>query len=360
MKLLEELTKRVESGEKKNEANDKKMETYNSRVNQIGGAPLILKELDSKKFIQKPFPSRAAPKLIPKRFDMPDTPKHNGTTDPNDHMTSYTCAIKGNDLEDDENKSVLLKKFGETLSKRAMIWYHNLPPNYIDSFDMLADAFVKSYAEAIKVETRKSDLFKAFTQGLNPRSSLASQQLKQNLVEYPAVTWDDVHNRYQSKIWVKEDQLGAPSGSVYPIRADDRSKRAIDQETRPVRDRYQPYSTDRIGNRSGHHPARNEKRSDRGPGGHGLMSKNWFNRPLESKEAPRLSEYNFNMDVSNIVSAVGRIKETRWPRPLQFDPTQREPNLMCKYHGTHGHKTEDCLQLREEFAQLFNNGHLRE
>ncbi|XP_070032387.1 uncharacterized protein [Nicotiana tomentosiformis] len=33
---------------------------------------------------------------------------------------------------------------------------------------------------------------------------------------------------------------------------------------------------------------------------------------------------------------------------------------MCKYHGTHGHRTEDCKQLREEVACLFNEGHLRE
>ncbi|XP_070028697.1 uncharacterized protein [Nicotiana sylvestris] len=33
---------------------------------------------------------------------------------------------------------------------------------------------------------------------------------------------------------------------------------------------------------------------------------------------------------------------------------------MCKYHGMHGHRTEDCRQLREEVARLFNEGHLRE
>jgi len=48
IKMLEELTKRIESGEKKIEANDKKVKTYNSRVDQIPGAPPILKDLDSK------------------------------------------------------------------------------------------------------------------------------------------------------------------------------------------------------------------------------------------------------------------------------------------------------------------------
>ncbi|XP_070004697.1 uncharacterized protein [Nicotiana sylvestris] len=208
IKMLEELTKRIETGEKKIEENDKKVETYNSKVDQILGPPPVLKGLDSKKFVQKPFPPSAAPKLIPKKFRMLEILKYNGTIDPNEHVTSYACAIKGNDLEDDEIESVLLKKFRETLSKGAMIWYHNLPPNSIDSFAMLTDSFVKVHAGAIKVANRKSNLFKvrqkdneilrefvsrfqiermdlpsvtddwaiqAFTQGLNEGSSITSQ-----------------------------------------------------------------------------------------------------------------------------------------------------------------------------------------
>ncbi|XP_070002325.1 uncharacterized protein [Nicotiana sylvestris] len=33
---------------------------------------------------------------------------------------------------------------------------------------------------------------------------------------------------------------------------------------------------------------------------------------------------------------------------------------MCKFSGTHGHRTEDSRKLREEVAYLFNEGHLRE
>ncbi|XP_070031758.1 uncharacterized protein [Nicotiana tomentosiformis] len=324
---------------------------------------------------------------------MPKISKYNRTSDPNEHVTSYTCAIKGNDLEDDEIESVLLKKFGETLSKVAMILYHDLPPNSIDSFSMLDDSFVKAHARAIKVETRKSDLFKvkqkdnemlrefvsryqmehmdlppvaddwaiqAFTQGLNIRSSVASQQLKQNLIEYPAVTWADVYNWYQSNIRVEDDQLGTPSVSVYPNRTIDKVKRDIDREPRSNRDRYQPYVGDRRNNGPGCNPGRISRRNDQGHSSRGLMSKRSFNINVEPKEAPRLSEYNFNIDASAIISAIGRIKDTRWPRPLQTDPDQRNPNQMCKYHGTHGHKTEDCTQLREEVARLFNKGHLRE
>ncbi|XP_070010669.1 uncharacterized protein [Nicotiana sylvestris] len=147
-------------------------------------------------------------------------------------------AVKGNNIKNDEIESVLLKKFEETLSKGAMMWYHNLAPNSIDSFSMLADSFVMAHSRAIKVATRKSYIFKikqrenkilrefvshfqmermellpisddwavqAFTQGLNERSSVASKQLKQNLIEYPAMTWSDVNKWYQSKIRAEDD-----------------------------------------------------------------------------------------------------------------------------------------------------------
>ncbi|XP_059310295.1 uncharacterized protein LOC132061512 [Lycium ferocissimum] len=353
--MLEELTKRVESGEKKIEANDKKVENYNSRVDQIPGAPPVLKGPDSKKFIQMPFPPSVAPMKIPKRFRMPDIPKYNGTTDPNEHVTANMCAIKGNDLTDKERESVLLKKFGETLSKRAMIWYHNLPEHSIDSFSILADAFVKAHARAIKVETRKSALFnvkqrddetlyefvarfqiermdlppvtddwavQAFIQGLNSRSSITSMELKQNLIEYPAITWADVHNRYQ------------------------------------------PYPLDRRGNgrnsESGKNDRRNDRRNDRGQNSRGLINRNAVDRAPGNRETPRLSEYNFWVDVATIAAVVIRNKETGHPRPIQSDPEKRDKSLICKYHHNHGHRTENCRQLREEVARLFNLGYLRE
>ncbi|XP_060183170.1 uncharacterized protein LOC132613138 [Lycium barbarum] len=288
---------------------------------------------------------------IHKRFRMPNIPKYNGTTDPSEHVTTYTCVIKGNDLADDERESMLLKKFGETLSKGAMIWYHNLPEHSIDSFAMLADAFVKSHAGAIKVETRKSDLFnvkqqddetlrefvarfqmermdlppvtdnwavQAFTQGLNSRSSITSMELKQNLIEYPVIAWADVPNRYQ------------------------------------------PYPLDRRGNRHNSESGKNDRRNDRGQSSRGLINKNAIDKASGNRETPRLLEYNFCVNVATIAAAVIRNKETRHPRPIQSDPEKRDKNLICKYHHTHGYWIEDCRQLREEVARLFNLGHFRE
>ncbi|XP_075083532.1 uncharacterized protein LOC142167266 [Nicotiana tabacum] len=57
---------------------------------------------------------------------------------------------------------------------------------------------------------------------------------------------------------------------------------------------------------------------------------------------------------------MSNIKEARFPKPMRSDPSQRDPDLWCEYHGMIGHWTGDCRHLREEVATLLKNGHLRE
>ncbi|XP_070041050.1 uncharacterized protein [Nicotiana tomentosiformis] len=45
---------------------------------------------------------------------------------------------------------------------------------------------------------------------------------------------------------------------------------------------------------------------------------------------------------------------------MRSDPSQRDPNLWCEYHGKNGHQIGDCRYLREEVETLLKNGHLRE
>ncbi|XP_060178197.1 uncharacterized protein LOC132608136 [Lycium barbarum] len=285
---------------------------------------------------------------IPKRFRMPDILKYNGTTEPNEHVSAYTYAIKGNDLTDNERESVLLKKFGKTLPKGAMIWYHNLPEHSIDSFSMLADAFIKAHAGAIKVETRKSDLFNV------------KQQDDQTLREFVArFQMERFHSRAQFEKLGYIYEAKAKSNRV-PGKGSDRSKRMVDRDSRSSYDRYQPYPFDRRGNRRNIESGKNDRRNDRGQSSCGLINRNAVDRAPGNREIPRLSEYSFCIDVATIAAAVIRNKETRHPRPIQSDPEKRDKSLICKYHHTHGHRTEDCQQLREEVGRLFNLGHLRE
>ncbi|XP_059295630.1 uncharacterized protein LOC132048967 [Lycium ferocissimum] len=266
---------------------------------------------------------------------------------------------------------------------------------------MLADAFIKAHAGAKKVQARKADIFRiaqrddellcefvnrfqrermelppvpeewaaqAFTKGLNPRSSTASFKLKENLLEYEAVTWADVHNRYESKIRVEDDQLELSPGPINMSKNFERSRKNYEPEARPSRERYRPYAqsekpsfrSDKSRSGLNHFSNRGDKQADRPSNSRGLSFRSDTGSSASNKDIPRLSEYNFNINTSDLVSAIGHITEARWPRPLRFDPGQRDPNVMCEYHETHGHRTEDCRQLRDEVARLLKNDHLRE
>nr|XP_009596401.1 uncharacterized protein LOC104092494 [Nicotiana tomentosiformis] len=161
----------------------------------------------------------------------------------------------------------------------------------------------------------------AFTKGLSPRSSDAFRKLKESLLEFQAITWADVHNRYESKIRIEDGQLDFPASP--------------EGRDRGFWSAYR-FVTDR--------------RTDRGR----------INRSLKDKETsgsrdssyPRLSKYNFNVSVVELVSAMRNNKEVMFSKTMRSDPSQRDPNLWCKYHGTNDHRTEDCRHLREEVATL--------
>nr|XP_016477035.1 PREDICTED: uncharacterized protein LOC107798537 [Nicotiana tabacum] len=272
---------------------------------------------------------------------MPEVPKYDRISDLYEHITTYTTTVKRNDLAPQKIESVLLKKFGETLTRGALMWYSLLPEHSINSFEMLVDSFINAHAGARK----KKRMFlpavpdewaaEAVTKGLYPRSSYASRKLKESLLEFQAMPWADVHNRYESKIRIEDDQMDS-EGEVFAIRRTEgrgRSFRTADK-----------FTVDR--------------RTDCGRNYISLQDKEiWGSR---DSSYPKLSEYNFNVSVVELVSAMRNIKEARFPRPMKFDPSQRDPNLWCEYHGTNGHRTEDCRHLREEVETLLKNGHFRE
>nr|XP_009778084.1 PREDICTED: uncharacterized protein LOC104227522 [Nicotiana sylvestris] len=211
---------------------------------------------------------------------------------------------------------------------------------------VITKAYVITHAEAIKIATRKSDLFKVRQKDNEMLREFVSR-FQTERMDLPPVTDDWVVQAFTQCL-----NTQSSIASQQPV---DRVKKDVDQEPRSNRDRYQPYSGYWRNNEHGRNPVRN----DRGHIFWGPMSKSGFDRDVGSKEAHRLSEYNFSIDTSGIVSAIGRIKDTRWPKPLQSDPAQRNPNQMCKYHGTHGHRIEDYRQLRDGVAHLFNEGHLQ-
>ncbi|XP_070029886.1 uncharacterized protein [Nicotiana sylvestris] len=169
---------------------------------------------------------------------------YDGTTDPEDHIIHYVATVKGNDLSKEEVPSVLLKKFGETLTGGALTWYSQLPTRSIATFEEMADKFITAYVGAKKAEARVKDIFAirqmhgerirdflarfnrvimslpnvtegmavaAFQNGLNRNGSRATRKLLSRLMKYPPTTWEEIHNAYCAKVRADEDDINSPT-----------------------------------------------------------------------------------------------------------------------------------------------------
>nr|XP_009787406.1 PREDICTED: uncharacterized protein LOC104235365 [Nicotiana sylvestris]XP_016486472.1 PREDICTED: uncharacterized protein LOC107806753 [Nicotiana tabacum] len=234
------------------------------------------------------------------------------------------------------------------------------PEHSLYSFEMLADSFIKAHAGDKKVQARKVDIFRIaqgesellrefvtrfqkkrmlllvvpdewtaeeFTKGLNLRSSDTSRKLKESLLEFQK-TWVDVNNHYESKIRIEDDQLSFPAS----IKGRDREKNKEKLKDDFDADRWSSRDRCRIKRR----------------------------QVPETPPTPRLSEYNFNISVMELVSTIRNIKEARFPRLKRSDPSQRDPNIWYEYYGTNNHRIGDCQHLFEEIATLLKNGHFIE
>ncbi|XP_070013401.1 uncharacterized protein [Nicotiana sylvestris] len=187
--------------------NQKQLKEQSDRIGQIPGVPHVIKGIDMNKYLQQPWKPSAAPLPILKKFKMPDIPKYDGKTDPRDHG--------------------------------ALTWYSLLPENSTNLAE-LADSFIKEHSGAQKVKKRMEDIFKikqgdsellrefvdrfqrermmlprvpdnwaamAFASNLNEKCSEATRRLKESLREFPETTWNDVYNRYNTKLRIEEDTI---------------------------------------------------------------------------------------------------------------------------------------------------------
>ena len=44
---------------------------------------------------------------------------------------------------------------------------------------------------------------------------------------------------------------------------------------------------------------------------------------------------------------------------MRSDPIKRDNARYCEFHRDHGHRTDDCIQLRKEIEYLIQSGYLR-
>ncbi|KAK4858479.1 hypothetical protein QYF36_017042 [Acer negundo] len=85
------------------------------------------------------------------------------------------------------------------------------------------------------------------------------------------------------------------------------------------------------------------------------------NYPRTNKPRLEVLKYNLSSEPVDLVSLMKEMGKTiKWPRKMNAPPEYRDARLRCEFHEDHGHRTEDCVALMLEVAELLKRGHLQE
>ena len=72
---------------------------------------------------------------------------------------------------------------------------------------------------------------------------------------------------------------------------------------------------------------------------------------LQQRYSPR--QYTpLTASVSQVLHEVQHERFMRWPSQMKSDPAKRDDTKYCEFHRGHGHRTDDCIQLRKEIEYL--------
>ncbi|RVW14328.1 hypothetical protein CK203_099081 [Vitis vinifera] len=304
----------------------------------------ISKRLDD--MLSTPFCSHIIHYKPPRGFLVPKFSTYDGSSDPFDHIMHYRQLM----TLDIGNDALLCKVFPTSLQGQALSWFHRLPPNSVDNFRDLSEAFVGQYLcsarhkqnistlQNIKMQDNESlrEFVRRFGQAvlqveacsmdavlqIFKRSICPGTPFFESLAKKPPTTMDDLFRR-ANKYSMLEDDVRAATQQV--LVAGQASRGGTERNAKPL---DQPRPSDR---------------RQEGP-----------SRP----DRPPLTPLSISYE--KLLPMIQSLSDFRWPRPQGTDPSKRDHSKRCAFHKEHGHTIETCRCLHYLVEKLIKAGHLKQ
>ncbi|XP_070004362.1 uncharacterized protein [Nicotiana sylvestris] len=278
----------------------KQLKEQSDRIEQILGVSPVIKEVDMDKYSQQPWKPNVAPLPIPKKFKMLDIPKYDGTIDPRDQVTAFTTGI------------LSLKHTRELQRRKKNGRYFKIKQGDSKLHREFVDRFQRERMTLPRVPDNWAAI--AFTGNLNEKSSEATRRLKESLREFPATTWNDVYNRYNTKLRIEEDTVPRFQ------KEENVSSRCAETEKRSGKNRYEPYmgpagkdSRSKQDNQRYDHRSRNR---ESGSSSRFRNDRNHYESRDDDKNLKaRFGGYNFNVSTSELVVVLRSMGDKEPPKP---------------------------------------------
>ncbi|GKD16319.1 reverse transcriptase domain-containing protein, partial [Tanacetum coccineum] len=297
-----------------------------------------------KETLKTPFTRRIIEFSSPE-YSMPtNIALYNGSTDPADHLNHFVRAANSGEWP----MPVWCRMFQQTLDGSARGWFENLPPNSIDEWWRLREAFTTRYStrkacykephEITKIVRKANETLTAFKERWTMETGF--------IIGVPEVM--KISSFMDS---VKSPELAKRFASSVPKAVDEMMKRSRDVHQRLT------FPSARRDDRDGRNNSGKsvEGRDNFNTGRHRDYGAPYHQRERANRPVPVLSLDSLTKCPKEILAT-----ETQ----LQLPPPRPVANPVIRGHplGTlwpdKGHHTNDCIQLRKQLEIALESGKL--
>ncbi|XP_021992015.1 uncharacterized protein LOC110888818 [Helianthus annuus] len=309
--------------------------------------------------------SRFAPPIcnakIPKRIQTPNMKLYDGITDPGEHVAQYRERMEINPIPERLKEAYLWKGFGSTLTGSTLKWMLSLPPYSIISFSHLVNLFNNQFSSSRTFERLTSDLHR-ITQARDESLRDYVTKFGRESLEIPNL---DIATAVEAfKMGSQKDSPFYDDLVKTPCRnLDEDRNRAIRfirlKDDKRIQDKLSGSTKHEYNDKKqGSFYKNNRLKSYYKPDNQNVHVVDQYK---DEEEYPRISEYCFSIDNSELMLALQNLGEkARWPKKNEKSTTFEDKSKWCAYHEDFGHLTDECIALRREIGYLLSKGHLKE
>ena len=285
-----------------------------------------------------------------------------------DHINTYKNQME---LHGYQNP-VRCRAFAITLKGPALAWFNRLPPSSVSSFRELSIVFV-SYL--IRARTYRKPIYHLLTIKQSPHESLRSYVQRFNAESLKVNIQDE---KFAITAFIAG--LGVQSKDLmFSISKNPQENMA---EVLVKEEKYINSEEALISKKESSSTHKEKSRTDRQQGRSPKRQRNWERSPKKDREGspkrrknvidrlgppqPELRQRYSLRRFTPLTAAVSQVLRVvryeqflRWPSQMRSGPTKRDNTRNCEFHRDHGHRTDDCIQLRKEIEYLIQRGYLR-
>ncbi|GJR12926.1 reverse transcriptase domain-containing protein [Tanacetum coccineum] len=262
---------------------------------------------------------------------------YNGSEDPEDHLKIFQAAAKTERWA----MPTWCHMFNSTLTGNARVWFDDLPPESIDSYNDLREAFLKNY--------------------LQQKKCIRDPIVLHNIKQRDGESTEDFIQRYKSE---SGNVKGAPecmriSGFVHGITNPELIKRFHEKIPKTV-DEMMQVATSFL---QGQEAASNQERKKAPPawkhqeGGHRQNFKKGGGFRSQHKQEKRPDRFTLLTKTPKEILALEKGK-FKTPPPMTTPVEKQNANKFCEFHGEVGHNTDECNHLRKQIEDMLKAGKL--